>query len=174
MRITDEFKISDHYYGPVGHYTGPSPSVSSKPIQNLIDALSKEGVEVSAEQCSMDAAYRLGNEQKQATLPLDASIPGSSPGAYLLRGPDNLEIRLEDYDHVSDRPPEGMIGGTVSGHRGIPVTLSVESADTSYVDRIREAVRSVYDPDHGAMKGILGSISKEDLKKLLPEDKKED
>lgn len=174
MRITDEFKIRDHYHGPVGHHTGPSPSISSKPIRSLIDALSAEGIEVYLDQSSMDARYRLGNVVKEATLPLDASIPGSSPGAYLLRGPDNLEIRLEDYDHVSSRPPEGMIGGTVAGHRGIHVTLSVESADTSYVGKIKNAVRSVYDPNHGAMKGILDNISREDIEKFLPGDKKED
>jgi len=89
-------------------------------------------------------------QEEEVTVPLATQFPQdieTSQIEFNLRSPSaGLELKLRNYDVVTDRPTKGVIGGPFAGNFGIIGRLVVKgkNLDLGIVDKVEQDLKATY------------------------------
>lgn len=118
MLFQDTIYVIVPHRGPVGTYP-KRPSIKDKPIEELIENLTKEGVPV-AHGLSREKIEIMGKTQADregGIVPLGTKYPWDvNIVAYYLRNNKGLELEISDYESITERPPQGDDWGYSRGY----------------------------------------------------------
>lgn len=143
MKIIDEFLISVRHSGPVGEPL-LQPSVSDKPVCNLLALLSQSGFPIKDHDSEVFFCYAIRGVTKSSVMPLKM-LSDQAVTKYVLRG-SGLEVSLENYSNILERPPAGVIGGTIIRDAGILCRIEKETEQPEELKKLRTVIEEFYRP----------------------------
>jgi hypothetical protein len=154
MKIEDTILLTTEHYGPAGSEMDRI-TLSDKPVEELIANLGKNGIDIIACESEQTVSYqfrenqRRGVSAKTATVPLGTTLPVQTiPARFYLRNKEGLELVFRNYDNITQRPPEGVFGGSYGGHFGIACEVILERTDLDITipKRVKSAMEQTYSP----------------------------
>lgn len=152
MKLVETILLTKHHSAPAGSLPRRY-SISDQPIDKLISNLQEQGIEINPNYSEKEVEYKLQTSKwdfshRKTIVPLAAEFPNDTTlMVFYLRNGSGLELKICNYDHITQRPPERVIGGTVAGDFGIICELSIEgtTVDLSVIDKIIEAMKKTYE-----------------------------
>lgn len=164
MQVTDMLQIAT-YLNQQSFEPRQSPSITDRPVEELIAKLYDQGIEVNQDHSEKVVHFtqkrNLQEEHLCTQVPLQTKFPNtSSISTYILRDGNELELYLTNFDNTSSQenhldPMHTPIGPThISGNAGIlcKVTYISENPDITIMNKIKQALQNTYRPDIDATK----------------------
>ncbi len=152
MKIEDSFTIVKHHYAPSG-----TPieryHISDVPLDRIVTELNSSGVMVysnlSSKQVRFSGSEGAFKGSIKSIVPLYTIFPESvsvTLERINLHDGKGLEIILRDFEHVTVRPEEGVMGGPYGGQFGIMCEVRIESYNPQVeeVSAIRKIIQDLY------------------------------
>jgi hypothetical protein len=155
MEFTGRIVVAENYCVPAGGLVD-SVSISSEPIEKLIDNLRGRGVDIDSSNSLMDIRFdvrgmRGMREKKAGVVMLGTTFPRHvDVVAYHLRDAKGLlELEISDYEDDRSLGRPGDVGGTIEGEAGVvcDFSLRTKNGDVSVVREIRAAMEEIYRVD---------------------------
>ena len=179
--IEDTIIITIPYNTPVGHSIGEFPSITSKPITELIIFLEGElgDAKIDINSSLWHFKYNSSNiegmiEEHEAIIPLSIKLPDDLRVDildYTLKGKlrddrGNIELVLSNYPNAKQRLPEKSYGETAAGDLGVECKLRIYDEDNDHDPRetimiIEQSLETFYKPP------ILTPEMKEKIDELM-------